>query len=466
MSDSRSNEEQSRLIERRIEQASAVKFIEDSFLEGLIDADKTNHSNSSGISFSGTDVIVVAYYTNRDTVEVFGNVQTITSSSATSMSPVLQIGFSNPVSHTKGISTFAGSIIFSVIEMDPLNFFYANDPRFDSYKGSLMHPKDLPPFNLLMIATPEHAVGSKKTDGERLHSNKSAPLSLFKIITDVRLTQNGETVSIDDLFTEQTFGYIATGYTPWMRGEITIPKLILNTNLQDKVNTINDLPEIKAQDEIASRLHENGVLYYSIAAKMANSNRAQTFTSNDVTAPDLTASLNKISEQNQKDKADADAKLESFRGIQVSDASVTAMDALNKYTLPADASNHNLGVNSVHRSADSTILNPNDRVLDVITPFNKVVSPKAKSLDKELKVIDESIVIINNSISDLTGNPNHLDANKLLNAFLNKYDRLYSEGPYAVDFSNKTNLQSAKIVKESLLKRKSDIESLIAWANQ
>lgn len=178
-------------------------------------------------SFSGSDFKIWAYYpTPQSGVNVpaslddgiikLGTLQTITSSFAGSLAPVETIGYGEPVGFTTGQKTTAGTLVFTVLDREPLSDLlalagtsYTNaNPTFDTVD-------QLPPFNVVI-----------EGDNEYVPLNGETKTTISKMIIGVRLHVHGETISIDDFYTEQTYQYQAQHVTPWITGGISVSRLL------------------------------------------------------------------------------------------------------------------------------------------------------------------------------------------------------------------------------------------------
>ena len=192
--------------------------------------DKTKQSINTGdgreprfsrpqYSFAGPDFTIWAYFpkTNStgDGVDLntiqWGNLQTVTTSMSSSLSAVEQVGSSSAVDHTRGQKTYAGSLIFTVINKDPLKEILSQDMRGHmDFSPDFLTVDQLPPFNIVIETSSE--LLQKSSDG-------AGPVGQStKVITGVRIMQYGETISIDDMFLEQSHTYTATYVSPWMEG--------------------------------------------------------------------------------------------------------------------------------------------------------------------------------------------------------------------------------------------------------
>jgi len=154
-------------------------------------------------TFSGSDIKAVMYLpmltkaslTGKETTKfkIFADLQTISISSTRSVSPIRVFGRSSPIGYTRGARTFAGSLVFATIRRDPF-LDVADSSIAESLVNSTtsLIADQLPPFSIVITAVNE--TGTAAT----------------QIIHGITITNYGTTYSIDDLYTETTYTYVAT----------------------------------------------------------------------------------------------------------------------------------------------------------------------------------------------------------------------------------------------------------------
>lgn len=155
-------------------------------------------------SFSGTDISAQILLPFEEKPLILGELQTISYSIHRENTPVRVLGRVNPYGFVKGPRTIAGSLIFTVFNSYA---FY----RLETYKklvyggssggiiaNSPMFPLGdmLPPFDVVLT-----------------FSNEYGKFARMKIL-GVTIVDEGGTMSIDDLVTEQTYTYMARGIQP------------------------------------------------------------------------------------------------------------------------------------------------------------------------------------------------------------------------------------------------------------
>lgn len=169
------------------------KFLSDSakrFEESLLD-------NRGYTSFSGTDTTAAVLFKQGEPV-IIGEVQTITYSLFAPMNPVYNLGSRKPSGFIRGPRTVAGTIIFTIFDRHVL--LSAFHKAYHKYNDSpcldrTYLPDELPPFDIQITFLNEYG--------------QSASLTIH----DVRITTEGQTMSIEDMITENTMQYLATDIT-------------------------------------------------------------------------------------------------------------------------------------------------------------------------------------------------------------------------------------------------------------
>lgn len=148
-------------------------------------------------SFAGTDI--VATFTPRGGKPVvLGEIQTISYSTYRPTAPVTALGQAAPRGIVRGVRTIAGSMIFTVFDRHVLREVIdtveesTNGQDGDGYKGiDDMKTDEIPPFDITISFMNEFG--------------QSAKLVLF----DVYVVSEGQTMSIEDMITENTMQFIA-----------------------------------------------------------------------------------------------------------------------------------------------------------------------------------------------------------------------------------------------------------------
>ena len=174
---------------------------------------------SSNVSFSGCDMVITAEMVpdNAPAVSVvMGEVQTISYSIYRKLSPILNIGNINAKDYVGGPRTIAGSIVFTVFNQhwgtELINKF-AKSQGYPASHKILMD--EVAPINLTISMANEYGIAAR--------------LAIYS----VRLFSEGQVMSINDIYTENTYQYVA----------LNIDYLV-NVNLPDNTTT-SRTPEIE-----------------------------------------------------------------------------------------------------------------------------------------------------------------------------------------------------------------------------
>lgn len=144
-------------------------------------------------TYAGTDIVAEIVVDNE--VLTLGELQTISYSIHRENVPVRILGHVNPISFVRGPRTIAGSLIFTV-------FNYYAFYRLKSMRNAIEHcgvyavADMIPPFDMVLT-----------------FSNESGALSKMRIL-GVQIIDEGGTMSVDDLVTEQTYSFMARGIQP------------------------------------------------------------------------------------------------------------------------------------------------------------------------------------------------------------------------------------------------------------
>ena len=160
------------------------------------------------ISYSGSDIIAFAYIpiledplalvsgkTKRS--KLFGTLQTISITSTRSVTPVRTLGKASPMGYSRGGRTFAGTLVFATLDRDPFSEIYRPDIKHESLldSGTSIVTDQLPPFTVVITAANELGGVARQ------------------IVSGITLVNYGVTYSVDDIYTETTYTYVATDVT-------------------------------------------------------------------------------------------------------------------------------------------------------------------------------------------------------------------------------------------------------------
>lgn len=168
----------------------------------------------SNMSFAGTDISATMVIPNIDRsngtintvnstdVLELAEIQTISYSIHRENSPVRTLGHVNPRGFVKGARTIAGSLIFTVF--NEYAFYRIREyKQIMSETGLFFAPLAdmLPPFDIVLTFFNEYGLGAKMK------------------IYGVSIVDEGQTMSVDDLITEQTYTFMARGIQPMVSME-------------------------------------------------------------------------------------------------------------------------------------------------------------------------------------------------------------------------------------------------------
>lgn len=163
----------------------------------------------SNMSFAGTDITATMVIPNisrkngtinsENSVDVLelAEIQTISYSVHRENSPVRTLGHVNPRGFVKGGRTIGGSLIFTVF--NEYAFYRIKEYRqLMAESGVFFAPLAdmLPPFDIVLTFFNEYGLGAKMK------------------IYGVTIIDEGQTMSVDDLITEQTYMFMARGIQP------------------------------------------------------------------------------------------------------------------------------------------------------------------------------------------------------------------------------------------------------------
>lgn len=137
---------------------------------------------------------------NNKVVLPFAELQTLTISSARSFGPIRRLGEIEPVEYKGGARTIAGTMIFSMINRDIFSQYMDRViPGVENNNWSGPDFVDqIPSFNILIKG------------GNELGREGSG------ILIGVKITNFGTTFSVDDMYTESTYNYVARHYSPFV----------------------------------------------------------------------------------------------------------------------------------------------------------------------------------------------------------------------------------------------------------
>lgn len=173
----------------------------------------------SNMSFAGVDIqatmVLPKIGTDSsssvgDFIEL-GELQTISYSVHRENSPVRTIGHVNPRGFVKGARTIAGSLIFTVF--NEYAFYRINEFKKALKEKNYAPLADmLPPFDVVLTFFNEYGLAGKMK------------------IYGITIVDEGQTMSVDDLITEQTYTYMARGLQPLIQLDATEDRNVYSDN--------------------------------------------------------------------------------------------------------------------------------------------------------------------------------------------------------------------------------------------
>lgn len=152
---------------------------------------KPSRYDKTFTAFSGADIIAVVTPRDGGKPRVLGELQTISYSLYRPTAPVFGLGRVGAKGVVKGARTIAGTLIFTVFDR---HAFYETMKEIKNNKGlgkRMLKADEVPPFDITINFLNEY--------GE----------SAQMVIYGVHLMAEGQTMSIEDIYTENTMEYIA-----------------------------------------------------------------------------------------------------------------------------------------------------------------------------------------------------------------------------------------------------------------
>lgn len=207
-------------------------------------ADSVQNSPLANMSYSGADIVATMIIpiigqdgkiqSTGDVIEL-GDLQTVSYSIHRENTPIRTLGHSNVRGFVKGSRTIAGSLIFTVFH----EYAFYKIKQYKNYladgKGFFAPLADmLPPFDIVFTFFNEYGVASK--------------MKIF----GVTIVDEGQTMSIDDLITEQTYTYMARGIQPMVHMVGEKEKIAYAQDQQNIADQINK--NIFGDDESGSQI--------------------------------------------------------------------------------------------------------------------------------------------------------------------------------------------------------------------
>lgn len=211
----------------------------------MTDVKKTNIVNSfryPNETYSGCDCVaaITVAYPNEDGgqskyTRALGEIQTISYSINMAKTPVRSIGNVNAKDYVMGPRTIAGSLVFSVFHRHFAQEIMAKI-NGGEHAGTAYLVDEIPPFDITLSFANEYGFRSRL------------------VIYGVRLLNEGQVMSINDIYTENTYQFLATD-VQYLTDEVKISNLGKTGPLY-KINDNIAVYKKKAEDAI-----KNPILY-------------------------------------------------------------------------------------------------------------------------------------------------------------------------------------------------------------
>lgn len=150
-------------------------------------------------SFSGTDTLVFIMMPGSTPV-VIGSLTTISYSMFRNKKPVINIGRTNINGVTRGARIFAGTMIFTLINQHWLKELQEQIPWLSGYNE--LKVDELPLFDMMIVSANEYGNYA------------------YMYIYGIDFTDEAQTISVEDLFTENTFSFIARDVSNFKAGSL------------------------------------------------------------------------------------------------------------------------------------------------------------------------------------------------------------------------------------------------------
>ena len=172
-------------------------------------------------SFSGTDTLVFILLPGSKPV-ILGSITTVSYSLYRTKQPVINLGRTNINGVTRGARIFAGTMIFTLINQYWLNELLYEENGNANWLAQYQELKadELPLFDLMIVSANEYG----------------SYVSMFLYGVDV--TDEGQVVSVEDLFTENTLSFIARDIQTFKAGETTGPTKVYHSSNNKAINEI------------------------------------------------------------------------------------------------------------------------------------------------------------------------------------------------------------------------------------
>ena len=213
-------------------------------------------------SFSGTDTLVFILMPGSNPV-VLGSITTVSYSAYRTKQPVINLGRTNINGITRGSRIFAGTMIFTLINQHWLNELLETDNLKWLAQYQELKADELPLFDLMVVSANEYG----------------SYVSMF--LYGVDITDEGQVVSVEDLFTENTLSFVARDIETFKAGNTTGPNKVFHSSNKNSINEIRLAGfYITNEDEFNERVSKLDSNDYTLSLERAYLNKKKEQTAN------------------------------------------------------------------------------------------------------------------------------------------------------------------------------------------
>lgn len=213
-------------------------------------------------SFSGTDTLVFILMPGSNPV-VLGSITTVSYSAYRTKQPVINLGRTNINGITRGSRIFAGTMIFTLINQHWLNELLETDNLKWLSQYQELKADELPLFDLMVVSANEYG----------------SYVSMF--LYGVDITDEGQVVSVEDLFTENTLSFVARDIETFKAGNTTGPNKVFHSSNKKSINEIRLAGfYITDEDEFNERVNKLNNNDYTLSLERAYLNKKKEQTAN------------------------------------------------------------------------------------------------------------------------------------------------------------------------------------------
>lgn len=165
----------------------------------------------NNLTFSGTDTLVFVMLPNTAPI-VLGSLTTFSYSSYRIKKPVSTIGGINTKGVAKGGRVVAGTMVFTMVNQNWINELIDSVPWLSKMSDEIIYSDELPLFDLMVVSANEYG----------------KYVSMF--VYGIDLTDEAQVISVNDLYTENTFSFIAREIRPFSNKSISAGDLTYYSN--------------------------------------------------------------------------------------------------------------------------------------------------------------------------------------------------------------------------------------------